>query len=422
MACLAAPGPCRHRVLALINSVSSTWPQADIDAATLLGVDTLVFLQVGDAASRLTSSQKSDIRAWVAAGGKFIIYDSDACPVQSYEWLPYFTADVPGALGARGGTLTVEENNTLSSRDPLSSYYIDCASITANTDAVGDANVMATRDANWCADMSAVNANGVEGIVHAYATYQKGLLIYNGLDTDDISGSDGLRRIWRFELEQPFNPDWLPHSRPVNDVVSRQRPLVVLISGLGSKTADDEWADWHYVSTRLWNDYHYETFRAKTRPGGVGDVIDSYSPDWEESARRLDRQLAAYHEERDNAVVVSVPGSSRGACRPLHGRSDRARLRGDLGQGVIRPDEWVSSLVGHSALDAERWFSPRSPWSCHQFWEESTPPTLWSNWNDLERLHVPVELDSREPLSNPHLSARGRVFPEWAEERSSMGC
>ena len=198
---------------------------ADINSTNLSLYDTLVLLQICNIGAALSQSQKTDINTWISNGGKLIIYDSDACSgtnTPDYSWLVYpFTTNNPGAQGAIGGTLTIVENNTLSSNVPGDPYYIDTADITNTTDAVGDSNVMITNNANWYGDMQATNVNQVTGWTHTYATSGHGLLIYNGLDTDYInSGGFGgsninLQSIWLFELMQPWDPDGLPHGIPV---------------------------------------------------------------------------------------------------------------------------------------------------------------------------------------------------------------
>lgn len=147
---------------------------ADISATSLANYDTVVLLQVGDIQTVLTQTQKDEINAWVKNGGKLIVYDSDAC--NSYSGMPDysfldvpFTTDNPGQLGSNSGTLTIVEENTLSSNDPASPYYINAADLTISTDAVGDSNVMVTKDPNWYGDMIATNANGVTGWTHTYS-------------------------------------------------------------------------------------------------------------------------------------------------------------------------------------------------------------------------------------------------------------
>ncbi|MDI3539066.1 MAG: hypothetical protein PWQ52_189 [Methanolobus sp.] len=211
------------------NSMSfTTMNRADVNAANLALYDTVVLNVaspyysggLGCDIDNLNATQKADIVAFVAAGNKLIIYDSE-CPTQDYSWLPYpFTTSNPGAYGGTG-VLTIVEENTLSSANPISPYYIDNATLGTSTDAVGDMNVMTTFDSHWCLDMSGTNYLQQTGPVHTYAKYPEGtdtgLIIYNGLDVDYMSssypsGGAGaiLQEIWLQELQQPFNPSNLP--------------------------------------------------------------------------------------------------------------------------------------------------------------------------------------------------------------------
>jgi hypothetical protein len=175
----------------------------------------------------ITAQQKADLVSFVNSGRKLIIYDSE-CTSQDYSWLPYpFTTVNPGALGAQG-TLTIREENTLSSADPVSPYFIDAGMLGTQTDAVGDMNVMTTYDPNWFLDMSGTNALNVTGPVHTYASLppgtDEGLIIYNGLDIDALrtytapdsaTPAGNLAKIWLQELQQLFNPSDLPGTNPV---------------------------------------------------------------------------------------------------------------------------------------------------------------------------------------------------------------
>lgn len=158
----------------------------------------------------LDATQKQAIVDWVGAGGKLIIYDSEMSlggAGLDYSWLPYpFTTNNPGAMGA-AGTLTIVEENVLSSKDPLKPTFIDAVHLGTMTDAVGDMNVMTTHDPNWYVDMAGTNVNGVSGPVHTYARYGNGLMIYNGLDQDYQADptADGLMKIWYLELACAFN-------------------------------------------------------------------------------------------------------------------------------------------------------------------------------------------------------------------------
>lgn len=167
--------------------------------------------------NNITALQKANMVTFVQNGGKLIMYDSE-CNAQNYSWLPYsFTTNNPGALGAVG-TLSIIEENNLSSTSTVGtygSYFINANLIATQTDAIGDMNVMTTLDPNWCLDMSGTNANQVTGPVHTYARYGNGLFIYNGMDTDVLSsgtvpgtgtGVANFAKVWLQELQVPFNP------------------------------------------------------------------------------------------------------------------------------------------------------------------------------------------------------------------------
>ena len=197
---------------------------ANVSAASLASYDTVVLNVASDEldcdATQLSTSQKSDLVNFVGGGHKMVIYDSE-CEPQDYSWLPFpFNTNNPGAQGSEG-TVNIVEENTLSSSDPADSHYIDAADLGANTDAIGDMNVMVTLDSNWCLDMSGTNVNDVTGPVHTYARFGSqgsvGLFIYNGMDVDYMGDAtpDWLRKIWLQELQQPFNPDNLPCAVPV---------------------------------------------------------------------------------------------------------------------------------------------------------------------------------------------------------------
>lgn len=198
---------------------------AAVTTASLAAYDTVV-LNLGASGlscdmTKLPAQAKTALVTFVGGGKKLIIYDSE-CKASGtnqgldYSWLPYpFTTANPGALGAQG-TLNIVENSTLGSAITGSPYYIDAANLSNNTDAVGDMNVMTTKDPHWCLAMSGTNALKVTGPVHAYAKYpggtDSGLFIYNGLDMDELNnvGNANLRKLWYLELLQAFNPSGLP--------------------------------------------------------------------------------------------------------------------------------------------------------------------------------------------------------------------
>lgn len=202
---------------------------ANVNATTLANYDTVLLNVAGGNGmscnmNNLSTAAKAALVAWVAQGNKLIIYDSE-CYTQDYSWLPYpFKTSNPGAMGA-SGTLLNLQNDTLSSSDTTSPYYVNVACISQNTDAVGDANVMTTQDPEWKIDMTARNYYGVTGPVHTFAEYPsvsmnpnptiaRGLIIYNGLDVDYMGyyaacSPNGLEKIWLLELQQTFNPSCL---------------------------------------------------------------------------------------------------------------------------------------------------------------------------------------------------------------------
>jgi hypothetical protein len=185
-----------------------------VDAAALSGKDTAVLNVASNDldcdVDAIGASGQAALVTFVAAGGKLIIYDSECSP-QDYSWLPFpFTTNNPGAQGAEG-TLTIVEENLLSTA-AAGSHFIDAANLGSESDAVGDMNVMTTFNPNWCLDMSGTNDTPVTGPVHAYARHGSGIIIYNGLDVDDMGDENsppfpnGLEKIWLQELQLPLRP------------------------------------------------------------------------------------------------------------------------------------------------------------------------------------------------------------------------
>ncbi|ADU47326.1 hypothetical protein Intca_0790 [Intrasporangium calvum DSM 43043] len=193
-------------------------------ANPLTGFDTVVFNGICDIDTFLSNAIfKARVEGFVQAGGKLIIWDSECTSTDYSKFALPFKTSNPGAAGA-SGTLTDVENNTLSSTDPQSPLYVDTVAVSTGTDAVGDANVFTTYDPNWFVDLKATNVLGVNGPAHAYAKLGQGLVIYSGLDKDDMgwggfdatssSGAVHLNRIWLLELLQPWDPDGLPRTLP----------------------------------------------------------------------------------------------------------------------------------------------------------------------------------------------------------------
>ncbi|HID26988.1 MAG TPA: hypothetical protein EYP22_04035 [Methanosarcinales archaeon] len=204
-------------------------PYASVNATTLANYDTVVLITC-DPMNDLTASQRTDIVTWVNNGGKLILYDSECKSDDTIDnsWLPYpYTAYCPGALGAtKYGYPWVDlwmlEENTLSNSSSASPYYINTTKIAYDTDAAGDQNVFIAKSAGWCGDLMGTNARnttystppGTTGYSHAYAHYNKGLIIYNGLDINDMwtdsnptatTGEGYLAKIWLLELNQTWD-------------------------------------------------------------------------------------------------------------------------------------------------------------------------------------------------------------------------
>src|SRR4051812_16681121 len=90
---------------------------ASVTAANLAAFDTVIVNvtspQLASNINNLPVAGKTALVNWLGQGHKLIIRDSE-CPAQNYSWLPFpFTTNNPGALGA-SGSLTIVEENTLS--------------------------------------------------------------------------------------------------------------------------------------------------------------------------------------------------------------------------------------------------------------------------------------------------------------------
>lgn len=192
-----------------------------IQNGQLAGYDTLVLVQVCDIDEYLANTTfKNNLEQFVSGGGKLIIWDSE-CSGTDYSGFVYpFETDNPGAMGSNAGALQDAEANTLSDTNPASPSYVNLGVIATGTDAVGDANVMISKNPHWCVDLTATNTNNVTGPVQTYAQLGSGMIIYNGLDMDYLdepgfdpastSGEDQLARLWLLNTLQPWNPDNLP--------------------------------------------------------------------------------------------------------------------------------------------------------------------------------------------------------------------
>ncbi len=241
-------------------------PTADLPAV-IGNYDTVVLLQICDIGQYLDDDTWRDpLTNWINAGGKLIIYDSDACGTMTLDYSNFiypFTTNNPCQCGSNQGTLEDVEDNSLSSTDPTSQYYVDLLDIQNNTDAVGDASVMLTQDSHWKGDLKAKNVNNFEGFTHTYAEYGSGLTLYNGLDSDYVSLNAGLMKLWELELKQQWDPSGLPGGVTVSPVAC-------------SAPFDDAGANWSQ----------------KTNPSNVLAAIDQgFAHMWDNTANSTDGRL-----------------------------------------------------------------------------------------------------------------------------------
>jgi hypothetical protein len=178
-------------------------------------IDTIVLAQVCDIARRVPKEFKQALMAWVAAGHKLIIQDSDACRQSpDYSFLPYplKTAN-PGSAGARG-VAGILEDSTLVSANPDDDAYLDMKRWNDGPNDLGDSNVVIEWDAHWCGAMWARNKLQKSGFALAYAHFGRGLIIYDGVDYDQAATAP-YRELVAQELLQPFDPDGLTCSNPL---------------------------------------------------------------------------------------------------------------------------------------------------------------------------------------------------------------
>jgi von Willebrand factor type A domain len=188
-------------------------------------IDTVVLAQVC-VLNDLSPAFQQALLAWVAAGHKLIIQDSDFCSggyTPKYDFMPYPFATVnPGAFGAKGEA-GVLENSTLASDNPKAKSFVDTEVWKAGPNDLGDSNVIVKYDARWCGAMWAKNRLQKNGMALAYARYGRGLIIYNGFDADQVN-SRGYRQLATNELLQPFDGDHLPCSQPMGDFIVSASP------------------------------------------------------------------------------------------------------------------------------------------------------------------------------------------------------
>jgi hypothetical protein len=195
--------------------------------APAAGFDTVVLAQMCNGNSRMgaiSPAFKQALMAWVAAGHKLIIQDSDDCvPGPDYSFVPFkFKTDTPGARGAQGFDMRFVETNQMLQSRAQRPGFLDAKAWEHNErgyrNELGDANTFVAWDANWCGQLAVRNINNVTGFALAYAHYGRGLIIYDGFDNDQ-NLERGYDELAVRELAQGFDPDNLPCSIRLSDFV-----------------------------------------------------------------------------------------------------------------------------------------------------------------------------------------------------------
>jgi hypothetical protein len=219
------PGdPGEGRVDSAIFQRAAFWPVIPEAAAPVAlvpsaGVDTVVLSQLCDIKTKLSDSFKRALVKWVASGHKLIIQDSDGCGEHNqpdYSFLPFpFATSNPGAQGA-ASALRLIEKNFLASTDSSDPAFLDLDSWTRKTNGnpqndFGDSNTVIKYDPNWCGALVGTNVKGANGFVLVYAHYGAGVIIYDGVDHDQIRNVAYRQYVAR-QLLLPFAPDALPCS------------------------------------------------------------------------------------------------------------------------------------------------------------------------------------------------------------------
>jgi hypothetical protein len=195
--------------------------------APAFGYDTVVLAQMCAGSHRMGAMSKpfkQALMAWVAAGHKLIIQDSDDCaPGPDYSFIPFrFKTDTPGARGAPGFNLRFVENNQMLQGRAGRPGFLDAQAWVDGTrsyrNELGDANTFVAWDANWCGQLAVRNVHNVTGFALAYAHYGRGLIIYDGFDNDQ-NLERGYDQVVVRELAQGFDPDNLPCGARLGDFV-----------------------------------------------------------------------------------------------------------------------------------------------------------------------------------------------------------
>jgi hypothetical protein len=197
----------------------------------LADYDTVLFEQICDFRN-VSPRFLPALVAWVAAGHKLIIHDSDKCGgnMIDYSWLPYkIKTDIPGALGAPGSVLKVLENNWMAHTLRSRPGFVDAGAWVAlkpPANELGDSNAVTEWQPGWCGHMVVRNANGVFGFVQAYAHYGRGLILWDGFDID-MNGTKWHDIVRAQQLAQGFNTDNLPCTTKIGSFAVTTEPRLV---------------------------------------------------------------------------------------------------------------------------------------------------------------------------------------------------
>ena len=231
--------PGEGRVDSSIFQRAAFWPvipEAATPAALVpsAGVDTVVLSQLCDIKTKVSDGFKRALVKWVGAGHKLIIQDADVCGESNrpdYSFLPYpFATSNPGAQGA-ASALRLIEKNFLGSTESSDPAFLDLDSWTRKTNGnpqndFGDSNTVIKYDPNWCGAIVGTNVKGANGFVLVYAHYGAGVIIYDGVDHDQIRNVAYRQYVAR-QLLLPFAPDSLPCStRLAPFAIATDAPLV----------------------------------------------------------------------------------------------------------------------------------------------------------------------------------------------------
>ncbi|MEO6835799.1 MAG: OmpA family protein [Candidatus Tumulicola sp.] len=265
----------------------------------------LAVLAMSCAASKDSAPwQQRALLDFVQRGHVLVIRDADTCSQSEYGFVPYpFTTAASGARGARGSVLYIADSSVLAGGDASDrAHYVDTAAYLKNTfQQIGDADVMKTDDPHWCGLLFAKNALGASGWVRAYARYGKGLIVYDGLDVDDLKAN----------IPQSVALNRLAYSLSPNAELPCNARVASQLSLLSSQRRTVAYGSAH--------DFHF-TFivdrEGATTPERIGlGLTGERAPGWR--ATVAPRDLTLTGSEQRVAATIHVPASAT-ATRHLY--------------------------------------------------------------------------------------------------------